>query len=155
MAEKICKHILKSKLTIYLLNTFMLSDCVSAELTFPHSSAQNPEASLLLHYPSFNLDSSSVDCDLLYNTELNTFIGDSANSWPSSQQDSGFIFLPVWKLCSQPSYLQPLCTLLYLVSFDSGAWLSSGPPWPLQASFSLWEETEKGLHFASWNSSLI
>lgn len=76
--------------------TFMsMSDCTWLQANFSTFISTSSETALLLHYPCFDLDSSSVDCDLLHNTALNAFIRGSANLWPSSQQDSGFLFMAV------------------------------------------------------------
>ena len=87
----------------------------------------------------------ALDCDLIYNTSLNAFNGGSANSWPPSQQDSGFIFMPGWR--HSAGRLIYSHAVLYLVAFDSGARLSSDPPRPLQASLALRRHTQELLYF--------
>lgn len=99
-----------------------------------------------LHSSSYTIQ--ALDCDLIYNTSLNAFNGGSANSWPSSQQDSGFIFMPGWR--HSAGRLIYSHAVLYLVSFDSSARLSSEPPRPLQASLALWRHTEV---ITFWNRS--
>lgn len=147
MAVKLYKHILKDK-PLPLCLCLTVPDC---RLTFLHSSAQ--AVKLRSSYTiCFDLDSSSADCDLLHNTALNAFIRGSANLWPSSQQDSGFLFMAVWRLFSRR--LSYSLFKLHLVSFDSSTRLSSGPPWPLQASLSLPRWTEKLLQIDSWNSKI-
>lgn len=122
-----------------------LCNCASEVLTFSHSSVLNCGA-LLLHDPSFNLDPSPADGDLLYNTTLNVFSRGSAIPWPFFTKG---LQLFVCVNTFQASVLFTTSRQLYLVPFDSSARQSSGPPQPLQASLSLW----KVLHSASWNSS--
>lgn len=141
MPAKICKNILKGKKNIFMPS----SDCTSAVLPFPHSSAQTMKP----------LSSYTIQAFTLIH-HLQTVTSCITPRWMDSIVTLALLaFFASW-LCEVFSGRCPIHSLsvLYLVSFDSRARLSSRPPQPLQASLSLSRQTE-GIAFCLLKNQLI
>lgn len=148
MAAEICKHILKGRERIPLCNYVTVP--VHSKRSHIHQgktvklpSSYTIQASALIHH--LDTVTSYITPHWMHSAAPLPTLGLLYNRTPAL---SSWLYEGI----SARRLIYNLAAL-YLVSFDSSAWLSSGPPRPLQASLTLWRQTEKLLHFASWNSS--